>query len=265
MLIDKRCKLCLINNRVNDLIKLNNDEKIPLILESISKILNSNLSRDEMFSISFEEIIKLTNKESPYKEMKLFLNDLGRKIAKVIEENLVKNSWDYKLAMEFSAAANIIDTHVLGFEPLDLKEAIWEKPLIYDDINLSKNRTIYFVADNSGEIYIDFLLVKALKAHGFEVKLVIREEPYEIDISSSDDIKFDIMTPGNYSPIKYLNDGFIISKGIANLEAYLENEVKLDSLHLFRAKCDVLAEKFKVKKNMPIIISGQRAYKILKK
>jgi uncharacterized protein with ATP-grasp and redox domains len=49
------------------------------------------------------------------------------------------------------------------------------------------------------------------------------------------------------------------------LEAYLENEVKLDSLHLFRAKCDVLAEKFKVKKNMPIIISGQRAYKILKK
>jgi len=53
----------------------------------------------------------------------------------------------------------------------------------------------------------------------------------------------------------YLDDGFIIAKGIANAEAYIEFG-KQPSIHLLRAKCDVIANLFNVKKNSILIVSG---------
>ncbi|WP_243676305.1 hypothetical protein [Vulcanisaeta distributa] len=46
----------------------------------------------------------------------------------------------------------------------------------------------------------------------------------------------------------------IISKGVGNFEAYLESELKLRVLFLFRAKCGPMIRLLRVPKNSPPIV-----------
>ncbi|MGC8573640.1 MAG: carboxylate--amine ligase [Caldisphaera sp.] len=263
-MIDKRCKLCLIESRVNDLIKLGNDDKIPELLEEISRNLKTNKNRDELFVDTFNYIKKLVKNDDPYNYIKNYLNEIGKKASLLIKEKLIKNNWDINLALKFSAAANIIDSNVLGYEPIDINKALYDEPKIFGEIKIPKNETIYLVLDNSGEVYIDLLLKETLIKNGYKVKTVMRKESYEIDVSMNNEILPDIVVDGNYSPLKSINNGFLIAKGIANLEAYLFSNHTLSTLHLFRAKCFVLADKFNVAKNTPIIINGEDLLKIFK-
>ncbi|MDP8003595.1 MAG: ARMT1-like domain-containing protein [Caldisphaera sp.] len=264
-MIDKRCKLCLINSRVNDLIKLKRDDKIPDLLNKMAYYLISNRDRDELFVNTFNYIKEIIKDEDPYRELKKYLNKIGRESSLLVKKELIENNWDLNLALKFSAAANIIDTNVLGYEAADLKDALYDEPKIFNDINIPKDKEIYLVLDNSGEVYIDLLLKESLKRNGYDVRTVIRKDSYEIDVSLNDEIGSDLVIEGNNSPIKSLKSGFIIAKGIANLEAFLFSDHKLETLHLFRAKCEVLAERFNVSKNTPIIIDGLSLLKEIKK
>ncbi|AFZ70689.1 hypothetical protein Calag_0966 [Caldisphaera lagunensis DSM 15908] len=262
-MIDEKCKLCLIENRVKDLIRLKGGDKIPYLLKDLSYQLESNKDRDSLFVDSFNYIKKLIKDEDPYKELKMNLNKIGKEASLIVRKELIENNWNLDLALKFSASANIIDINVLGYEYVDLKDALHDEVKVYEKINLPKEKEIYLIFDNSGEVYIDLLLKESLIKNGYNVKTVIRKNSYEIDVTS-DEIDADIIIDGNYSPIKKINEGFIIAKGIANLEAYLFSNKKIDTLHLFRAKCEVLAERFNVKKNTPIIISGKNLLNVLK-
>jgi hypothetical protein len=152
-------------------------------------------------------------------------------------------------------AEEIIDSSVLGYESRNLVEAVWERPVLEMYIDLPKH--IYLVLDNAGEALVDLVLAEALSRRGHDVTLVVRKESYEIDVLK-DDVEAEgieiIETPGNAPPVLHI-DGFLMAKGIANAEACMECE-KTRSIHLLRAKCDVLAEMFEVPRNAPIIISG---------
>ena len=88
---------------------------------------------------------------------------------------------------------------------------------------------------------------------------MVRKESYEIDVLRND-IELNnidvIETHGNLSPVLYIDKGFVVAKGIANAEAYIEGG-KTSSLHLLRAKCDVIARLFKVPKNSVLIVTGE--------
>jgi uncharacterized protein with ATP-grasp and redox domains len=139
--------------------------------------------------------------------------------------------------------------------------------LIEEIPEIPRDRTVYIAVDNAGEAAVDMVLAEALRANGYEVKLAVRSESYEIDVTweeleSITGIEV-VKTPGNKPPVLYLNEGFIIAKGIANLEAYLEDEEVKETLHLLRAKCNVLAAMFKVPKNAPIIATGRTVRELL--
>ncbi|MCC6061264.1 MAG: hypothetical protein LM578_07035, partial [Desulfurococcaceae archaeon] len=90
---------------------------------------------------------------------------------------------------------------------------------------------------------------------------------YEIDVigeelESTTGIEV-VKTPGNKPPVLYLNEGFIIAKGIANLEACLEDKETKETLHLLRAKCSVITTMLKVPKNAPIIATGGTVRRLL--
>ena len=171
-----------------------------------------------------------------------------------------------KEALRISAAANIIDTSVLGYENTrSLEEAIFDKPAIEEDVEIPKNEDIYLVIDNAGEAEIDKLLAKALTIHGYRVFIVVRSEPYEIDetVETFENEGFNVIaTPGNISPVAFIDRGFVIAKGIANAEAYIEFG-KTKSLHLLRAKCDVISKRFNVPKNSILIVSGDTLRKVM--
>jgi Uncharacterized conserved protein len=227
-MIDKRCKLCLIESRVSDLIRLGYDDKIPDLLEEISNNLKTGRNRDELFVDTFNYIKKLVKNEDPYKNLKNKLNKIGKKVSLSIRDELIKNNWDVNMALKFSAAANILDSNVLGYEPININNALYDEPKLFGDINIPKNEITYLVLDNSGEVYIDLLLKESLIRNGYNVRTVMRRESYEIDVSINDEIIPDIVINGNYSPLRNISNGFLIAKGIANLEAYLFSDHRLE-------------------------------------
>jgi len=251
------CKLCLIYSRVKDLINFGKEDEIPNMLRKLAEITENYHSRTLSFVEAFEYVKKIVGVPDPYHKLKLELKTIGRSLVTEVERYLSSVNWDIREALRISAAANILDTNVLGFEPKDIREAIWDKPAIEEFINIPRDSTIYLVLDNAGEAEIDMLLAKTLKKHGYRVVIAVRRNSYEIDVTRDDiDREFEVLeTSSSISPIMYLNDGFIIAKGIANAEAYIEFG-KQPSIHLLRAKCDVITHIFNVKKNSILIVSG---------
>jgi len=229
---------------------------MPDLLSRLAEIIKEN-SRSIAFARSFDIVKLLSGSEDPYADTKAKLGDVCRKILPRIEAHLEAHQWDVLEAMRVSAAANIVDTSVLGYEAKNIEEAIWDRPVIEETIIPPKDKDIYVVLDNAGEALVDMLLVKALRANGYRAYLVVRKESYEIDVLRKDlDNAEVIETPGNLPPIFYIGSGFVIAKGIANAEAYIEAG-RVPSIHLLRAKCDVIAKVFGVPKNSPLIVSGE--------
>ncbi len=267
------CKLCLIYSRSQDLVKMKHADILHELLIKIADLIQTSAGRSYVFANSFNIVKQITNLEDPYKHVKKELNQVGVQLAQLIRGELEAVGWDIRIAMRFSAAANIIDTSTLGYEPLDLQKAIWHEPFIEEEVILPRNKHIYLVLDNAGEAAVDLLLAYALMKNGYRVSIIVRSESYEIDVLKDDlmdlrelideDVEI-IETPGNMPPIFYIDndDSYVIAKGIANLEASLEIN-RTNSLHLLRAKCDVLAKALRVPKNSPLIITGETFKKVI--
>jgi uncharacterized protein with ATP-grasp and redox domains len=254
-------------------VKVKHADILHELLIKIADLIQTSAGRSYVFANSFNIVKQITNLEDPYKHVKKELNQVGVQLAQLIRGELEAVGWDIRIAMRFSAAANIIDTSTLGYEPLDLQKAIWHEPFIEEEVILPRNKHIYLVLDNAGEAAVDLLLAYALMKNGYRVSIIVRSESYEIDVLKDDlmdlrelideDVEI-IETPGNMPPIFYIDndDSYVIAKGIANLEASLEIN-RTNSLHLLRAKCDVLAKALRVPKNSPLIITGETFKKVI--
>ncbi|MEM0050901.1 MAG: ARMT1-like domain-containing protein [Sulfolobales archaeon] len=269
MWVSDYCKLCLIQSRCRDLITLGRADLLPNLLKYLADII-PKYGRVEAFTHSYNYVKSLLNSEDPYKHVKDELSRKALKIAEVVEGIVSRHDWDLSMALEFSAAANSIDTSVLGYEPKELGEVIFDRPVI-NDFRCVDGDEVLIALDNVGEFEVDLVLVKALVRNGFKVKLLVREESYEIDVTYDEVVgRLNlsgvevVKTPKNSPPILYVSDGFVISKGIANAEAYLENELDFKVLHLLRAKCDIISEVLKIPKNSSIIIEGKSLIKYFK-
>jgi len=250
------CKLCMITSRVGDLARLQRPDKFPEILAELSKLVGCS-SRSEAFSKSFEAVRRLVGVRDPYSAYKERLAAIGRRVAGSIRRRLEQLSWDLRTALRVAAAANIVDTSVLGYRPKKLEDAIWDLPAIEERVELPPR--VYYVLDNMGEAQIDLVVMEALERSGIKPVIVVRSEPYEIDATRDDLGTYSVIeTPGNSPPVMWLEDGFILAKGIANFEAYVESG-RAPALLLLRAKCDVISALFSVPKNAPLVMSGSTA------
>lgn len=248
---------------------LNRGSELPKLLKYLADLLEQKKSRTAIFAESYNYIKMLSNSPDPYIYVKKRLSETGKAVAKIVREYLADMNWDLHEALKISAAANIIDTSVIGYEPKDLDKAIWDSPAIDEYTEIPKDKKVVLVLDNSGEAEIDLILAETLIKNNYKMAIAVRSEAYEIDVTVNDIINRAselgieiIVTPSNLSPIAYLQNGFAIVKGIANLETYTELGT-IESLHLFRAKCEVLAKIFNVPKNSPLIIAGRTLKKII--
>jgi len=276
------CVLCLINGRSEDLMKFGGKiEHYPFSLRAIAELIQK--PRTEAFSESFKIISEIIGKEDPYYEQKEELNKLAAKLLSEIE----LNPQTEKDLLRLGAAANAFDTSVFGykFETYSLSPNIlFDAPAIDEAglINWEEVETITYVPDNSGEAVIDAYIIRKMRSMGYKVKAILREEPYEIDATYKDFLKFGfgeeelIPTRGNNSPLykkrigwraeeALLRSDIIISKGIANLEGYVDAGRWLAGkvIFLLRAKCPVIAKAFGVPRKSPIIVTEETAWKIL--
>lgn len=270
MWLDELCKLCLICSRSKDLIALKRADLIPQLLTQLSQIITNCSSRSEAFAVSFEYVKKLVGSEDPYSEMKMMLMKKIGSVVRHLRSYLEGRGWSVEAALRLSAAANIVDTHVLGYEvESDVERRLWDEPYVEELPTIPTDGEVVIALDNAGEALVDLLLAEALSMRGYKILIAVRSKSYEIDVTKRDleEIALGksveiVETPEALPPITYIERGFIIAKGIANAEAYAEFG-KSPSLHLLRAKCDVLAKRFGVPKNSPIIVSGLTLKRLL--
>ncbi len=223
------------------------------------------------------KVYQLLNTDDPYLTIKNAQNELGKKIYNIAQKEVNKSPDPIHSAIKFAACGNIIDVgpaeiysaHDPKTPILDEINLMASKPLAIDDYKIFKEKFrsaehILYILDNSGEIYLDKLLIEKLK--GPEITMVVKASAILNDAMSQDAIFAGLDNFGKIIAVnkdkryRYLGVDFtcvseefsevfdradiVIAKGHANFESLVDCE--RDCFFILMAKCPVVAQKLGV-------------------
>ncbi len=276
------CVPCFISQAIalarhfakNDVIEEQIVRKVLKILEEFDYSLPPPRIAYEVYPAMY----KILNDPDPYREIKHLYNQKVLDLYPRLKQ-LLDNSEDrFRTVVKLALAGNIIDfgsgtsfslektlERVLKTEP-----TIDEIELLFSEIKNAS--TIFYLADNSGEIGLDKLLIEELLPHA-KVILGVRGGPTINDVTIEDarevgltDI-VEVIDPGITLPGIWLEASssrfqevfktadVIISKGQGNFET-LNTRKEFPIFFLFMVKCDVVA------KNTGLKIGDQMVAKV---
>ncbi|GAB6946382.1 ARMT1-like domain-containing protein [Vulcanisaeta sp. JCM 16161] len=265
------CILCALESRMQEMRKfgVNDVHAYTRITMHISNLIPRG--RTPLFIESFELITKILGNEDPHANEKRELEDT----ASLVMSRIISDAGDDVVRyIEIAAAANSVDVPMRDYQ-FDindfvnrlLEEAVWLNTSREELTRLLSNvRDVGYIVDNSGEFQVDTLLIRKLIDMGLGVTVYARGLPYEVDVTADyvsrvlgDKVR--VVSTGSRYPAFYNrglwhdlgNHDLIISKGVGNFEAYLESELKLRVLFLFRAKCGPMIRLLRVPKNSPVV------------
>ncbi|GAB6948308.1 DUF89 domain-containing protein [Vulcanisaeta sp. JCM 16161] len=266
------CLLCVLESRFSELRRLGvNDVRAFADLGRAVMDLAS-MGRATVFIESFNYIVRITNNVDPHADEKLMLEKTASEL--ISKLGLGDDIVNY---VKLAASANSVDIPMRGysFSVGDFIRNILEEPTWLgtnpEDLRsrLSGAGSIAYLVDNAGEFQFDLLLIRKLSSMGVKVVVYTRSRPYEVDVTYDYVIgfagEFDVRAlPGNYSAFWYddvvrelMNYDLVISKGLDNLETFMEKRPKLNNvLFLLRAKCPLIAEMLNVERNKPVVSMG---------
>jgi uncharacterized protein with ATP-grasp and redox domains len=219
-------------------------------------------------------ISKITGKKDPYREIKEESNKIALKLYPEMKVRIKNMDEDKQLltAIKLSIIGNIIDfgiedmesiqekIHIMLNDEFNFQKNIDEKYFDYSAFQqyLSEVDSVLYLADNSGEVVFDRILIEQLvKNYHKNVIYVVKGKPVSNDALVDDAIfceinKFaNIISSGADSPgivLKYCSPEFIrifdetkmiISKGQGNYEALSDKENPI--FFLLIAKCPLIA------------------------
>jgi len=277
------CVLCLVHGRLQG---LRGDLGLEArMLGYIAGLVARWSSRTDVFVDSYDYMLRLLGDIDPYRGRKERLNRAAERLL----PSLGIEEMDAPGLLSLMAAANGVDIDMpgyrvddsrvfrglgdapqwLGVEPWEAAEA------------LEKAERLVLVLDNAGEAVIDVAAAARLaRLTGSRLYLVARSLPYEVDVTASEAVelrdryapgaavvatggRFPVFSPRSSPEARELLRGrntVVLVKGIANLEAYMDNpgSVGEDALPLFllRAKCSPLARFFDAAIADPVVAAG---------
>ncbi|NPA23924.1 MAG: DUF89 family protein [Crenarchaeota archaeon] len=272
------CLLCLLESRLRELYKVRGlyPDLVRKFLRELSEL--DLEKRTNVFIHSFDLVVKLSGVDDPHREEKLKLYDRFLKVYNIVREQ-VQNLED---AFKFAVNANLLDVEMHDYRP-DLTNV---HTVLTRDVKVLSNesldicsfvkrfRRVCYVLDNSGEHVFDIALADMLHRRNINVLLLVREEPYEIDVTREIvedtlerfNIDIDVVEIcGRCPPVLYAvkefdsSDTLIISKGIANLEAYIDwcvHDPRGNVLFLLVAKCGPIARFLGVEKGSGVVATS---------
>lgn len=223
------------------------------------------------------KVYELLKTDDPYDTIKPQQNEIGKKIYNLALPKLLKAIDPIHLAIKYAASGNIIDvgpaeiysSHNPKIPLLDEINKLVETPLAIDDYKIFKEKLrsaerILYILDNTGEIYLDKLLIERLK--GPEITLVVKSSPILNDATNIDAISAGLGAFGKIICLnkdknsRYLGVDFscvsdefselfetadvVIAKGHANFESLVDSE--RDCFFILMAKCPVVAQRLGV-------------------
>ncbi len=213
----------------------------------------------------YEVISELTGIEDAYKKEKKHANELVLKLYPELKKRINNSGNPLFEAVRLAAIGNIIDLGVKSTFNLEeeLKEDSNTEFKIFDfeifKDKLSKAKNILYIADNTGEIVFDKLLIEEIKK---PVTIAVRGKPIINDATLEDalncglDKVAHVISSGSDGPAAILDScsrefldifdkaDFIISKGQGNFEELCDRDEPI--FFIFKAKCPAVADDLRV-------------------
>lgn len=214
-----------------------------------------------------EAVIKrILNVEDAYLEHKRISNEIGSKLYPELKKIVADSDYPLRTALHLAVAGNIIDFGMFRMDEVDeskvrqLVERSMNQPFAVDDSelliqNIQSAESIWLIADNTGELFFDRVLIEELPMD--KVTVVVRGAPILNDVTMVDaevsgltDI-VRVISDGYDAPALMLDDcdpavheGFfnadlVISKGQGNYESL--SHVEREIFFLLMVKCEVVA------------------------
>lgn len=281
MAIDYRCFYCFAKS-FEKLLETGNispelKERFTLEMISLYRDVWDQYSSPEFARELHIKIKRYADNPDPYKKSKQEYNDLVLEMYPDLK-NQVKTSGDpFDTALRLAIAGNIIDyaasndfdVHATINKVLSTDFAINHSGQLKTAIE--KAKSILYLGDNAGEIVFDKLFIETFNHSN--VVFAVRGAPVINDVTLFDAEYVDIsdiakvISNGYDAPstiLEHCSPGFmdiykhadlIISKGQGNLEGLLEIEDPR-IFSLLMVKCDVIAERLKVKKGDFVVIQN---------
>lgn len=237
------------------------------VLKRVGELLDDldmTASPPENAVVMYALIADLTGIRDPYRKLRRQSNQFALNLLEEVSTNIRKSHNTLRAALHYSAAANIIDYGTdHEFDAREVLSACRQKDFAVDNTQqlmaeLEKRKTcrVLYLADNSGELVFDGLLVKELQKRGCEVTIAVREKEILNDATMQDAVSCGIdkicpvITNGTGCPgtpfdtcSKEFRNLFrradcIISKGQGNFETLTEVEAPV--YFLLTVKCPVV-------------------------
>ena len=236
--------------------------------------LDMSLSPPENAVLVYRLIAAITNENDPFAAAKKKSTELVLGIRDEVRRRIETADNQLYTAVQFAIASNIIDYGVQHeFDALETLSRCREQEFCIDEFDLFEQEInqyagprILYLADNSGEIIFDGLLIEQLLKLGCTVNMVVREgvtlndvtmkEAEESGISKLCRVMTSgVVCPGTplYSCSEEIREAFrtsdiIISKGQGNFETLSDVDAPL--YFFLTVKCEVVARSIATMKNV---------------
>jgi len=248
-----------------------NEEVHDKVMKEVLKLLqniNYEKSPPELSREVHRIIRSITKIEDPYKKVKDESNEMIKKIYNQLKEKIKKSADPLLTSIKLAIVGNVIDFGTMNRFNIDdmikhaLKREFDDKDYILFKKVLEKSKNILYLADNSGEIFFDKLLIEELKKNSKNITYVVKQNPIINDVLKIDaeyaeinnlakiisyDKDQDISSPGIVMDFAskefkeyFEKSDMIISKGQGNYEGLSSIEKRV--FFLLVAKCPLVAK-----------------------
>jgi len=266
------CGACFLRQSKDAMDLATDDDELKLeLMEEILNFLAKNFTEDassNKLGSAIHRIIKeKTSCNDPYYKEKAIGNKIALEFLPTIEKFLEKDD-SLENYIKIAIVGNILDFGALGldFDPQNLIISNLKKKFAINDIDqlresISNHNSLLYLADNTGEIVFDKLLIEKLKGFGLEITIALKEKPIINDACLSDALGIDLDEIANLTSIGTDSIGivyeessdefrkifdshdFIIAKGLGNYEGLTEIDLEdKDVFSLLCVKCSAIAK-----------------------
>ncbi len=279
------CFSCQLRTALNALNKATKDEntKKEVMLEVLKILLDHGYEYPppRVFKEIMKTIKNNTYNHDPYKEEKKLQNRNMLKLYAQFKKEVLKSQKLILNALLLSGAGNLIDAVINNNTLTTDLNSIFKKGFLIDEFcdfkkALSKANTLLLIADNSGEVVLDKLLVEILKEYypHLQIFLAVRGAPVLNDVTLDDlkEMGFDdicsIISTGDDTPgiiLEFVSSEFkkifevsdlIVAKGQGNFET-LESLGDPRIFFLFWAKCEVIKNYLGLRESGPLLFRSR--------
>ncbi len=278
------CAPCFLRQAKEAFDLATDDESLKMkTMEELVKVVYNDFNKEAVSNVVGTKIHRIikdrTGNEDPYLLEKQKGNEIALKFLPKIKK-ILKNKNGLESYIKAAITGNLIDFGALGVG-FDVEKGIiknMEKEIALNQIAELENelkfaKNVLYLADNSGEIVFDKLLIEKLKEYDVDVTVALKEKPILNDACIKDAVQIGLDEVANlvstgtdsigilYADISeefkeiFNYADLVISKGLGNYEGLTAMELGNKPVFcLLNAKCNPIAKDIGVNQGDNVVL-----------